>query len=121
MVRFRIPTKGEIAAPFQSKDAIVEWIKAPEVHEGRTQVGDSRWSNKDLEPTPPEQGTWTWYNLPLYWCSNMFGTTGWNVASSLIAGGLTWQQAFVSCVLGSLISAIIVTGMARPGVMYHLG
>ncbi|KAK1541009.1 NCS1 nucleoside transporter [Colletotrichum paranaense] len=121
MVRFRIPTKGGIAAPFQSKDAFVEWIKAPEVHEGRTQVGDSGWSNKDLEPTPPEQRTWTWYNLPLYWFSNMFGTTGWNVASSLIAVGLTWQQAFVSCVLGSLISAIIVTGMARPGVMYHLG
>lgn len=138
MARFRMPTKGEMAAPFQSKDAFVEWIKAPEAHEGRTQVGDSRWSNKDLEPTPPEQRTWTWYNLPLYWFSNMFGTTGWNVASSLIAVGLvsyqnkasliicadqnqTWQQAFVSCVLGSLISAIIVTGMARPGVMYHLG
>ncbi|GJC77337.1 allantoin permease [Colletotrichum liriopes] len=121
MARIRMPTKAQMAAPFQSKEAFMEWAKASEAPEGRTQIGDSRWSNKDLEPTPPEQRTWTWYNLPLYWFSNMFGTTGWNVASSLIAVGLTWQQALVSCILGALISAIIVTGMARPGVMYHLG
>lgn len=51
----------------------------------------------------------------------MFGTTGWNVPSSLIAVGLTWQQAFISCILGSLISGLMVVGMARPGVKYHIG
>lgn len=51
----------------------------------------------------------------------MFGTTGWNVPSSLIAVGLTWQQAFVSCILGSLISGLMVVCMARPGVKYHIG
>ncbi|KAK2035530.1 NCS1 nucleoside transporter [Colletotrichum zoysiae] len=121
MARIRMPSKAEMAAPFQSRHAFAEWVKAPETHEGRAQIGDARWSNKDLEPTPPEQRTWTWYNLPLYWFSNMFGTTGWNVASSLIAVGLTWQQALVSCVLGTLISAVVVTLMARPGAMYHVG
>ncbi|KAE9582353.1 hypothetical protein CGMCC3_g1675 [Colletotrichum fructicola] len=121
MARVLIPSRAEIAAPFQSRAAFREWAKAPEAPDGQARIGDSRWSNKDLEPTPPHQRTWTWYNLPLYWFSNMFGTTGWNVASSLVAVGLTWQQAFISCVLGSLISAIIVTGMARPGAMYHLG
>ncbi|TEA22039.1 Allantoin permease [Colletotrichum sidae] len=121
MARLRIPSKSEIAAPFQSKAAFQQWARAPEASEGQTRIGDSRWSNKDLEPTPPEQRTWTWYNLPLYWFSNMFGTTGWNVAASLVAVGLTWQQALISCILGSLTAAVIVTGMARPGVMYHLG
>ncbi|KAF6825197.1 NCS1 allantoin transporter (NCS1 nucleoside transporter) [Colletotrichum plurivorum] len=121
MARFSMPSRAEMAAPFQSGETFKDWIKAPEAPEGQTRIGDSRWSNKDLEPTPPEQRTWTWYNLPLYWFSNMFGTTGWNVASSLVAVGLTWQQAFISCILGALISAFIVTGMARPGVMYHLG
>lgn len=74
-----------------------------------------------LEPTPPEERTWTWYNLPLYWGSTAFGTSGWNAAASLIAVGLTWQQAFVSCVIGSFISALVVVGMARPGVQYHIG
>lgn len=88
MARIRIPTKAEMTAPFQSRAAFKEWAKASEAPDGRARIGDSRWSNKDLEPTPPEQRTWTWYNLPLYWFSNMFGTTGWNVASSLIAVGL---------------------------------
>lgn len=74
-----------------------------------------------LEPTPSEERTWTWYNLPLYWGSTAFGTAGWNAAASLIAVGLTWQQAFASCIIGSLISALVVVGMARPGVRYHIG
>ncbi|KAF3013188.1 hypothetical protein E8E14_002477 [Neopestalotiopsis sp. 37M] len=81
----------------------------------------SRWTNRDLQPTPPEERTWTWYNLPLYWLSTAFGTAGWNVASSLIAAGLTWQQALASCIIGSAISGLVVTAMARPGARYHIG
>ncbi|KAI0167387.1 permease for cytosine/purines, uracil, thiamine, allantoin-domain-containing protein [Pestalotiopsis sp. NC0098] len=81
----------------------------------------SRWTNRDLEPTPPEERTWTWYNLPLYWFSTAFGTAGWNVASSLIAVGLTWEQALISCVIGCAISGAVVTSMARPGAVYHIG
>lgn len=33
----------------------------------------------------------------------------------------TWRQAFISCTLGSLIAALVVMAMARPGVMYHIG
>ncbi|KAJ4424436.1 hypothetical protein N0V82_000958 [Gnomoniopsis sp. IMI 355080] len=117
----RFPSKAAMRAPFQSKEAFIDFIKAPEAPDGHTTVGHSRWTNKDLEPTPPSQRTWTWYNLPLYWFSTMFGTTGWNVPSSLIAVGLTWQQAFISCILGSLISGLMVVGMARPGVKYHIG
>ncbi|KAH7017087.1 permease for cytosine/purines, uracil, thiamine, allantoin-domain-containing protein [Ilyonectria destructans] len=50
-----------------------------------------------------------------------FGTAGWNVAASLIAIGLTWQQAFISCVLGSFIIAVVVIGMVRAGARYHIG
>lgn len=116
-----LPSKAALSGPFQSKAAFIDFIKAPQAPDGHVSINNSRWTNKDLEPTPPEQRTWTWYNLPLYWFSTMFGTTGWNVPSSLIAVGLTWQQAFVSCVLGSLISGLMVVGMARPGVKYHIG
>lgn len=33
----------------------------------------------------------------------------------------TWQQALVSCVIGSAVSGIVVTLMARPGARYHIG
>ncbi|KAF7552879.1 hypothetical protein G7Z17_g4048 [Cylindrodendrum hubeiense] len=121
MARLRIPTRDEIAAPFQSREAFIDFLKAPRDVEDHSRIRDSKWSNKDLEPTPPEHRTWTWYNLPLYWFSNQFSLTGWNTGSSLVAVGLTWQQSFISCVLGALLASIIVVCMARPGVKYHIG
>jgi nucleobase:cation symporter-1, NCS1 family len=117
MVRkLRIPTREQLTAPFQSKEAFVDFIKAPEEIDGHASVGDPKWSNKDLEPTPPEHRTWTWYascslvirlgrkqylthklfryNLPLYWFSNQFSLTGWNTGSSLIAVGLV-REPFI--------------------------
>ncbi|KAF2798154.1 NCS1 nucleoside transporter [Melanomma pulvis-pyrius CBS 109.77] len=115
------PSTSKLTARFQSKEAFIDSLKTTNTDGEHLSVGNSKWSNKDLEPTPPEDRTWTWYNLPLYWGSTAFGTAGWNAAASLIAVGLTWQQAFVSCVLGSFISALVVVGMARPGVQYHIG
>src|SRR5262245_23932456 len=116
-----LPSRAALAAPFQSKEAFADWIRAPEgVGRNGQKVAVSRWTNADLEPTGPEQRTWTWYNLPLYWGFTVFGPTGWNVASSLIATGLTWQQAFASCIVGAFISALCVMALARPGAVYHI-
>jgi NCS1 family nucleobase:cation symporter-1 len=60
MGKFELPNKHELAAPFQSKEAFIGFLKAPRGNEGHTTIGDARWSNKDLEPTPEEQRTWTW-------------------------------------------------------------
>jgi NCS1 family nucleobase:cation symporter-1 len=120
MVQF--PSRASLTAPFQSRQAFVEFITVPDhVNKDGVTIGDRRWSNKDLAPTPPEQRTWTWYNLPLYWGFTVFGPTGWNVAASLISVGLTWRQAFISCIIGSLIAGLVVMAMARPGVQYHIG
>ncbi|KAF2730613.1 NCS1 nucleoside transporter [Polyplosphaeria fusca] len=116
-----MPSTAWIAAPFRSKEAFLDALKAPTQPGEHLTVGNPKWSNRDLEPTPVEERTWTWYNLPLYWFSTAFGTAGWNAAASLIAVGLTWRQAFASCILGSFISALVVVGMARPGVRYHIG
>ncbi|KAF2213850.1 hypothetical protein CERZMDRAFT_83291 [Cercospora zeae-maydis SCOH1-5] len=121
MGKIRLPTRAEMAAPFQSRRAFVQFLRAPEGNEGHATVGDAKWSNKDLEPTPIEQRTWTWYNLPLYWFSNQFSIVGWNTGSSLITIGLTWQQSFVSACLGAFLTAIVVVLMARPGAKYHIG
>lgn len=32
-----------------------------------------------------------------------------------------WQQALVSCIIGSAVSGVVVTLMARPGAQYHIG
>ncbi|KUI65488.1 Allantoin permease [Cytospora mali] len=118
----RLPSRAAVTAPFSSKAAFIDFIKSPEAPEGHVGMGrGSRWSNRDLDPTPPSERTWTWYNLPLFWLSGSFSVTGWNIASSLIAVGLTWKQAFASSVLGSGIAGLVVVCMARPGAKYHIG
>ncbi|KAJ5058740.1 amidase signature domain-containing protein [Bipolaris maydis] len=121
MGKFEMPTKRQMTAPFQSKDAFVDFLRAPRVNDGHVAIGDEKWSNKDLEPTPVEQRTWTWYSLPLYWFSNKFSLVGWNTGSSLVAVGLTWQTSFASACVGALLAAIVVVLMARPGAKYHIG
>ncbi|KAG9950056.1 allantoin, partial [Aureobasidium melanogenum] len=121
MGKLSMPSKAEMAAPFQSKEAFIDFLKAPEGNEGHAVVGDSRWSNKDLAPTPVKDRTWTWYNLPLYWFSSQFSIVGWNTGSSLVTVGLTWQQSFISACIGSFLASVIVVLMARPGAKYHIG
>lgn len=111
----RLPTK----ATFSSKAALVAYLESPDAPDG---IGNgTRWTNKDLAPTPPEERTWTWVNMSLFWLSNMYGVAGWTVASSLVAVGLKWQEALVSSVLGSAIAGLVVVGMARAGAKYHIG
>jgi NCS1 family nucleobase:cation symporter-1 len=60
MGKLNFPTTSGMAAPFQSKEAFLNFVKAPQANEGHVAVGDPRWSNKDLEPTPEEHRNWTW-------------------------------------------------------------
>ena len=88
MGRTERPTRAGLTASFRSKEAFVEFIQAPRGNDSHTAIGDSKWSNKDLQPTSVEDRTWTWYNLPLYWFSNQFSLVGWNTGSALVTVGL---------------------------------
>jgi NCS1 family nucleobase:cation symporter-1 len=58
--KFKVPTRHRLIVPFHSKEAFVDFLRSPQGNEGRPAIGDEKWSNKDLEPTPVEQRTWTW-------------------------------------------------------------
>jgi NCS1 family nucleobase:cation symporter-1 len=60
MGKLSLPSKADLAAAFRSKEAFIEFVRSPEGNEGHVAIGDARWSNKDLEPTPVEHRTWTW-------------------------------------------------------------
>jgi len=59
-VMVNIPSRSELTAPFRSKEAFVNFVKTSDTADGQMRVGNERWSNKDLEPTPPEHRNWTW-------------------------------------------------------------
>lgn len=68
----------------------------------------SRWSNKDMDPVEPKDRTWSTYNYIAYWISDATNAAVWELASSMLAVGLSW---FVR-VLGSLRSVVFTSSHA---------
>lgn len=66
----------------------------PKTWEIETEPGsfapNSRWSNKDMDPVPPHKRTWTTLNYILYWISDATNVAVWELASSMLAIGLSW-------------------------------
>ena len=63
------------------------WALEPEPS---TFAPSSRWSNKDMDPVPPEKRTWSTYNYIAYWISYAVIAVVWELASSMLAIGLSW-------------------------------
>ena len=51
---------------------------------------NNKWSNKDMDPVPPKQRTWNTYNYVAYWISDATNAAVWELASSMLAIGLSW-------------------------------
>ena len=52
--------------------------------------GNEQWSNKDMDPVPPNQRTWSTLNYVAYWISDAANAAVWELASSMLAIGLSW-------------------------------
>jgi len=63
------------------------WILEPETS---TLAENSAWSNKDMDPVPPHMRTWTALNYATFWISCAANVTVWQLASSMLAIGLSW-------------------------------
>ena len=71
------------------------------------------WSNKDMDPVPPHQRTWTTWNFVAYWVSDAANPAMWQLASSMLAAGLSWGQALTAIAVGHTIIAVI-TSLPTP-------
>jgi NCS1 family nucleobase:cation symporter-1 len=65
------------------------WVVEPEPS---TYAPSSKWSNKDMDPTPPRLRTWTAQSYVWYWVAGSFNISAWEVASSMLAIGLSWYR-----------------------------
>ncbi|KIJ63144.1 hypothetical protein HYDPIDRAFT_176185 [Hydnomerulius pinastri MD-312] len=67
------------------------------------------WSNRDMDPVPPHLQTWSFVS---YWFSDASNIAVWEVASSMLAIGLSWRQALPAIVVAYVITGIpmIMTG-----------
>ncbi|KIY46028.1 NCS1 nucleoside transporter family [Fistulina hepatica ATCC 64428] len=80
----------------------------------------SRWSNKDMDPVPEESRTWRTRDFIAYWISDAANVATWELASSMIAVGLSWKQALPAIAIGHLIISVVVVLNGTIGARLHI-
>jgi len=76
--------------------------------------------NKDLAPTAPEQRTWGIYEFAALWVGMAICIPSYMLASSLIAGGMSWSQALGTIFLGNIIVLAPMILNAHAGAQYGI-
>ncbi|HEX2852069.1 MAG TPA: NCS1 family nucleobase:cation symporter-1 [Opitutaceae bacterium] len=85
-----------------------------------TAAPDSRLTNADLAPVPPERRTWRVGSFAALWISMSACIPTYMLASSLIGGGMNWWQAVLTIFLGNLIVLVPMVLNAHAGTKYGI-
>jgi nucleobase:cation symporter-1, NCS1 family len=83
-------------------------------------VQNSSLYNKDLAPVPVERRTWGTYNYAALWIAMSVNIPTYLLASSTIAGGMSWKQALFTVFLGNLLVLIPMLLNAHAGAEYGI-
>ncbi|KAJ7284997.1 cytosine-purine permease [Mycena rebaudengoi] len=106
----------QASRPFKSRFALSSWALEPEAS---TFAPTSKWSNQDMDPVPPRLQTWTTFNYIAYWISDATNTAAWELASSMIAVGLSWRQALPAIAVGHIVIAAVMVLNGTIGARLH--
>lgn len=79
-----------------------------------------RWSNKDLDPVPPEKRTWGGLDYWAYWCSDMLAPPLAATVSSVMSLGFTARETIPIVFFGFLICSVVVTLTGKMGATYSI-
>lgn len=93
------------------------WVIEPEPS---TFAPPDTWTNRDLDPVPPERRTWSTWNYVGYWISDAANVASWELASSMLAIGLSWRQALPAIAVGHLIIAFVMVLNGTIGARLHI-
>lgn len=80
----------------------------------------SHWSNRDLDPVPPKKRTWTMFNFFTYWLSDAFSIATWEIASTILAIGLSWKDAIPIILVGYFITMVFIVLNGVTGARLHV-
>ncbi|KAI1149790.1 NCS1 nucleoside transporter [Nemania diffusa] len=78
------------------------------------------WTNKDMDPTPPEQQNWGIWSIIAYWATDVLNLSTWQTASAVLAVGLSWREAIPIMFLGNLAVAIPIVLNGAIGSKLHI-
>lgn len=81
---------------------------------------DATLYNEDLAPIPRERRTWGLYNYASLWVAMSVCIPTYMLASGLIAGGMSWEQAIATILIGNLIVLVPMLLNAHAGAKYGI-
>lgn len=81
---------------------------------------DNRLSNADLAPVPAAQRQWNGISYFSLWVGMAVNIPSYMIAASLIDGGMSWQQAMWTVLLGNLIVLVPMALSGHAGTKYGI-
>ncbi|KAF8918311.1 cytosine-purine permease [Mucidula mucida] len=79
-----------------------------------------QWSNADMDPVPVSLRTWTTWNFVAYWITSAANIAAWELASSMLAVGLSWRQALVAIAIGHTLISVVIVLNGTIGARLHI-
>jgi NCS1 family nucleobase:cation symporter-1 len=76
--------------------------------------------NEDLAPVPAGRRVWGTYNYAALWIAMSVNIPTYLLASSMIAGGMSWKQAIFTVFLGNVLVLIPMLLNAHAGAEYGI-
>ncbi|GAA6010248.1 hypothetical protein JCM11491_005409 [Sporobolomyces phaffii] len=81
---------------------------------------DTHYSNKDTEPTPREEATWSTLTFIGYWASDLVNAGSWSQVSSFVELGLTWWEGVICTFVGGLLISSLISANGIIGAKLHV-
>ncbi|KAK0648026.1 allantoin permease [Cercophora newfieldiana] len=78
------------------------------------------WTNIDMDVTPLDRRTWSAWTMFGYWFSDALNAQSWMAPASIIAIGLTWREAVVCIIFGSLVCTVPLVLNGMVGARLHI-
>ncbi len=85
-----------------------------------THLHDADLTNADLSPTPVGQRNWTSLSFFALWVAMAINIPSYMIAASLIEGGMGWEQAMWTVLLGNLIVLVPMALSGHAGTKYGI-
>ncbi|HXW08134.1 MAG TPA: NCS1 family nucleobase:cation symporter-1 [Vicinamibacterales bacterium] len=106
-----IPAASARSSMRRGAGDLYELVEAP---------ADPRLSNRDLAPTRLADRTWSTYHIASLWVGLSVCIPTYMLAASLVNGGMNWQQAVFTIMLGNLIVCVPMVLIAHAGTRYGI-
>lgn len=73
-----------------------------------------------MDPVPIRSRTWSTVNYVAYWISDATNAAVWELASSMLATGLSWRQALPAIAVGHCIISVVMVLNGTIGARLHV-